>query len=163
MIEKTEVGTQILEISSETIGLRFRQEPEMDIPENETSADELTLRSVDERIEQTTDPILRRVEDLCALLASRTEIEYAGNSEASGSKRNRESINPSRNWFDIQTAKVRVGGSHLCLCSFFYVQNQFNLYEKKHLTQRINFHPYSKYDAKNKKQKCLIFLTFLNG
>ena len=42
---------------------------------DETPADELTMRSVDERIKQGTDPILRRVEELCALLASRTEME----------------------------------------------------------------------------------------
>ena len=130
MSEETEVGTQIREISFKTIRLRFRQEPEMDTPENETFADEFTLRSVDKRIEQATDPILRRVEELCALLASRTEMEYAGNSEASGSRRNRESINPSRNRSDIQSAKVRVGGLHLCLYNFFYVQNHFTLYEK---------------------------------
>ena len=66
-----------LDSSSETIELRFRQEPKMDTPGTETSADELTLRSVDERIKQATDPILKRVEELCALLAGRTEMESA--------------------------------------------------------------------------------------
>ena len=54
----------------------------MDTRETGTSADELTLRSVDERIKQAIDPILRRVEELCALLAGWTETESAGNSEA---------------------------------------------------------------------------------
>ena len=72
----------------------------MDTPVNDTSADELTLRSVDERIKQTTDPIFSRVEDLCALLASRTEMEYAGNSEASGSWPNHESISSLRNRYE---------------------------------------------------------------
>ena len=40
----------------------------------EASTDELTLRWIDERIKQTTDPILKRVEVSCALLAGRTEI-----------------------------------------------------------------------------------------
>ena len=76
------------------IELRFRQKREMDSPEIETSADKHTLKSIHERIKQTTDPILRRVEELCALLASRTEMESAGKSEASGSRRNRESFKP---------------------------------------------------------------------
>ena len=42
---------------------------------DETSPDELILRSVDERIKQANDPILRRVEELCALLVIRTEME----------------------------------------------------------------------------------------
>ena len=52
----------------------------MDTPANETSADELTLRSVDERIKQAIDPILSHLEEVCALLASRSEVESAGNS-----------------------------------------------------------------------------------
>ena len=67
MNDKTEAGTQTLDISSETIELRRREEPEMDSQGTETSADELTQYSVDERIKQATGPILRRVEDLCAL------------------------------------------------------------------------------------------------
>ena len=50
MSEEAEIGTQTLDSSSETVELRFRQETEMDSPVNETSADELTPRSVDERI-----------------------------------------------------------------------------------------------------------------
>ena len=96
MSEETEIGTQTLKCSSETIELRFRQEPEMDTPVTETSFDELTLRSVDERIKQATDPILKQVEELCALLTGGTEIELTGNSEASGSRRNHESIIPKR-------------------------------------------------------------------
>ena len=100
MSEETEIGTQTLDSSSETIKLRFRQEAELDTPANETFAYELTLRSVDERIKQATDPILRRVQELCVLLASCTEVEPAGNSEASGSMSNRESISSSRNRYD---------------------------------------------------------------
>ena len=59
MSEETETGTQIIDSFSETIELRFRQEPEMDIPAIGTSADELTLRWVDERIKQAADPMLR--------------------------------------------------------------------------------------------------------
>ena len=100
MSEETEIGTQTLDSSTETIELRFRQEPEMDTPVSETSADELTLRSADERIKQATDPILRREEELCALLAGWTELRSARNSEASGTRRNHESIRPSRNRHD---------------------------------------------------------------
>ena len=65
---------------------------------SETPDTELTLKSVDERIKQATDPILERVEELCALLASRTEMESAGNSEASGSRRERGLSSSSRNF-----------------------------------------------------------------
>ena len=54
MSEDAEIGTQTLDSSSETIELRFRQDTEMDTPVNETFSDELTLRSVHERIEQAT-------------------------------------------------------------------------------------------------------------
>ena len=86
----------------------------MDTPVIETSADELTLRSVDERIKQATNPILRRVEELCALLASPTEMESAGNSEASGSRRNHESISPSRNRYDNLCVGIIIPSSYKC-------------------------------------------------
>ena len=41
--------------------------------------------------------LLKRVEELRALLASRTEMESAGNSEASSFRRHRELSSPSRN------------------------------------------------------------------
>ena len=82
MSEEAEIGTQTVDSSSETIKLRFRQETEMDTTVDETPADELTLRLLKESIKQAADPILWRVEELCALLASRTEMESVGNSEA---------------------------------------------------------------------------------
>ena len=97
MGEEKEFGTETLDSFSETIELRFRQKPELDTPLTELSADELTLGSVDERIKQATGPILRRLEDICVLLVGRTEVESAGNSEASGWRRSHESIIPSRN------------------------------------------------------------------
>ena len=100
MSEQTEIGKQRLDSSSETIELRLRQETEMEPTLNETSTDELTPRSVDEKIKQATDPILKTVEELCAVLVNRTERESAGYSEASGSGRNRESVGPSRDRYD---------------------------------------------------------------
>ena len=100
MSEETEIGTQALDRSSETIEPRLRQETEMEPTLDEVFTDELTLRSVEEKIKQATDLILRRVEELCTLLASRTEMESAGNSEASGSRRNHESFSASRNRCD---------------------------------------------------------------
>ena len=97
MSEETETSTQAFDSSSESIELRLSQETEMDPALDETPAGELTLRSVDERIKQAIDPILRRVEELCALLSSRTEMESAGNSETSGSRPNRESSSFLRN------------------------------------------------------------------
>ena len=60
----------------------------------------LLLQLVDERMKQASDPVFRRVGELCALLASRTEMEIAGNSETSGLRRNHESFRPSRNRYD---------------------------------------------------------------
>ena len=62
MSEETETGTQTFDGSSETIELRLRQETEMDPALDKTPAEDLTLRSVDKRIKQATDPILTRVE-----------------------------------------------------------------------------------------------------
>ena len=64
--EEAEIGQQTPDSSSETTELRFRQETGMDTIVDETPADELTPRLVDERFKQATDPILRRVEELCA-------------------------------------------------------------------------------------------------
>ena len=84
MHSETQAGTKTLDSCSVKIELRLSRESEMDTQEIETAADELTLRSVDERIKQATDPVLRRVEELSALLLSRAEMESAGNSEESG-------------------------------------------------------------------------------
>ena len=100
MNEETETGTQTFDNSSETTKLRASRETAMEPKLSETLDTELTLRSVDERIKQVTDWILRRVEELCALLTSRTEMESAGNSEASSSRQNRESSSPSPNRYD---------------------------------------------------------------
>ena len=97
MSEEIESGRQTFDNSSETFDLRSSQETEIEPALNETPDTELTLRSIDERIKQATDPILKGIEELCDLLASRTEMEYAGNSEASGSRRDRELCSPSRN------------------------------------------------------------------
>ena len=106
MSGETETGMQTLDSSSDTIELRLRQETEMEPAVDETPADELTLKLVDERIKQATDRIIRRV--LCALLASRLEMETAGNSGASGSRRNRESSGPSRNRYETQFSGFRL-------------------------------------------------------
>ena len=86
MSKEIETGTQRLDDSSDAIELRIRQEPEMETQGTEASVDGLTLRSVDQRIKQMTDPIFRRVDELCALLAGRTEMEFAENCEATGSR-----------------------------------------------------------------------------
>ena len=97
MSNETEASFQTLDRSADTIDSKLRKEPEMDIQENEPSASELTLRSVDEWIKQATDPILRRVEEICVLLVSRTELKSTGNSEASGSRLDNTSTSPSGN------------------------------------------------------------------
>ena len=105
MSEEAEIGIQTLGSSSETIELRFRQETEMDTTVDQTPTDEFTLKSVDERSKQATDPILRRMKELCALSASPTDMDSASNSEASGSRCNQECISPSRNWYDTVSSK----------------------------------------------------------
>ena len=94
MSSENETGTQTLESSSDTIELRLRQEPEENTQGTETSVDELTFRSVDGRIKQPTDPILKRIEESCALIAGRTEMKSSGNSESSGSRRNNVPLAP---------------------------------------------------------------------
>ena len=94
MSNTNNTGTQTLNSSSETVELGLGQEPEMNTQEIDTSADQSTLvRLVDERIKQATDPILR-LEELCALLVSQTEMESTGNSEVSDSKRDNASTSP---------------------------------------------------------------------
>ena len=107
MSEETETGTQIIDSSSETIELRSRQEMELKPTLDETPDIELTSWSVDEKIKQANNPILRRVIELCSLLASRTEKESTGNSETSSSRRDRGSSSPSRNWYDMVTGIQR--------------------------------------------------------
>ena len=72
----------------------------MDTSANETSTDELTQRSVDVRIFQAADPISRRVEEVCAPQASCTEVDTAGESEASSLRQYRECFSPSRKRHD---------------------------------------------------------------
>ena len=98
--EEMEIVTQTLNSSSKTNELRFRQEPEPDTPVFQRATHGLNLRSVNERKEQPTDRILRRREDLCALLACRVEGESDENTEESGSRHNQESNSPSCDWYD---------------------------------------------------------------
>ena len=86
-----------LDSSFETIELRLSQETGLEPNLDETHSVEPNLSSTDERLKQATDPILRRVEELCALLASRSKMESTGSSEVSSWGRNRESYSPSRN------------------------------------------------------------------
>ena len=116
--EKTETGTQTIDSSSECIDLGLKQASEMEPAVDGTPADELTFTSVEEKIKHATDPILRREEELSALLASRTEMKSTGNSEASGSGRNRESSSPSRNRYDTnQRTKSSPIAEHGPTCS----------------------------------------------
>ena len=84
MGNKTEAGTQTIDCSLNTIELRLKEDPEMDSQEKKFSANELTPRSVKKRIKQAIDTILKRMKQICALLVCRTELESAGNSDASG-------------------------------------------------------------------------------
>ena len=103
MREKTGICIHTLDSSCKTYEIGLRQQPATDTRVTETSAEELTLKLLGERIKQATDPIFRRVEELCALLLRRTEMESNGNSEASGWRRNIESISPSSSWHDSVT------------------------------------------------------------
>ena len=69
MNAETENTTQTFDSSTETVGLRLRQETEIESISNKLPTDELTLRSVDQKIKQTTDLILRRVGERCIFLA----------------------------------------------------------------------------------------------
>ena len=106
MNNETQAGTQARNSSSDTIDLSLRKPREMNSPESVFSTSEQTLRSVVERIEQATDPILKQVEESCALLASRDELEPAGDSEASGLRRDNTSAIPSSNRHDTEVCPV---------------------------------------------------------
>ena len=95
MSNETEAGTQRYNISSDSIEFGLRQETKMDSQENDFSSREITLRSVDDRIKQATDPFLRRVEELCALMKNWTELESSGNRRGTGCKRDITSTSPS--------------------------------------------------------------------
>ena len=100
MSNETEAGTQTLASSSDKIDWRLRQEQEMNSQETEPSASELTVRSVEGLIKQATDPILRRVEEIRALLARRTDLESDGNTEASSTRCDNTFTGPSSNRHD---------------------------------------------------------------
>ena len=72
----------------------------MDLYENKFSTSEKTLRSIDEQIEQATDPILRQVEELYALLEGQIEFKSAWNREVTGSRRNETSASSTCNRLD---------------------------------------------------------------
>ena len=95
MSGETESCTQTQESSAETIELKYRQDPEMDTPVMESSAVELSVRSVDERIKQATDPNLKRLWEFCALLVGCIELESDASRGASDSRRNHDSFSPS--------------------------------------------------------------------
>ena len=103
------------------------------------------LRSVDEKIKQATNPIHRRVEE-CALLASRTEMESAGNNEASGLRRNHESFSPSCNRYDMVT-RVRTSSHRRNRLHKTTTMDNFTNYDQEqsgddddepHMTQLMN-------------------------
>ena len=74
MISGTENSVQTLDNSSDTVELRREQEPEMDSVQNEFSIKGATHRSMNEQMKLATKPILRQVENLCVVLASRNEL-----------------------------------------------------------------------------------------
>ena len=106
MSAKTETGKQTCDSSSETIELRSSQETEVEPAFSEKPDTEPTLRSVEEKITQAIDPILKRVEELCAVLARRTEMESVGNPETSGLRRDRDPSSPSHNRYDMVTNEL---------------------------------------------------------
>ena len=69
----------------------------MESQENKFSASKITYRSLDEHNKQATDPIRRRMGDLCALLVGRPELELTGNSETNNSRRDNTSATPLGN------------------------------------------------------------------
>ena len=105
MSNETEASTQTLDCSSDRINLKLRQKQEMDSQEIELSGNKLRLRLLDERVKQATDPILRRVEELCVLLADRSESESTRNSEGSGSRRDNASTSPHVTGMTVVTVK----------------------------------------------------------
>ena len=69
----------------------------MDSSENGFRTSAVTHQSVNEEIEQATGPILRQVEKLCSLLASRNEMEPTSHGEATGLRLDNTSVSSADN------------------------------------------------------------------
>ena len=86
MISGTKNRSQTLDSPSDTIEVKHEGEPEIGSLKN-NSASEVTHEWVNERIKMVTQPILRQVKKLCALLEIQNKFETTGNSEATSSRR----------------------------------------------------------------------------
>ena len=72
----------------------------MDALEKDFSTSELTHQSVNARVKLETELILKQVENICALLAERNELDTAGSSEATGSRCEEASASSADNRYD---------------------------------------------------------------
>ena len=90
--------------ATETTGQRRRQELDVDSLNSDLSTIEVTHNSLSEQIKQATGPIFRRVEELCALIASPNDLENAGNSKATDARRDYTSVSPVHNRYDTSSA-----------------------------------------------------------
>ena len=70
----------------------------MDSQQNIFSTREVIHQSVNAQTKLATEPILSQVEKLCSLLAERSELETAGNSEATDWGRQDTSASTADNW-----------------------------------------------------------------
>ena len=70
--------------STDSIDLRRGQDQEMNTQETDSSSSEVKHQSVNAKIKQATEPILRQSEKLCAFWPIENELDTAENSEATG-------------------------------------------------------------------------------
>ena len=121
MINGSEISTQTLDNSSDCIELKHEPVRDMYSQVSEFPAGMGTHQSVNEQFKLATEPILRQVEKLCALLADRTDWNTAGSFEATDSRREDSPV--------AQRTTCTTAGSTLIL--IFYRMNIFPR-SKKH-------------------------------
>ena len=97
MLGGVEINTQTHVSCTDSIEFKHNQEQGMDTQENDFSSNEVTHQLVRAQIELATEPILRQVEKVCALLTERDGLGTAGISEAAGSRRGETPASSSDN------------------------------------------------------------------
>ena len=80
---------------------RHGQEQEMNTQENDFYSSDFTHQSLSAQINRATEPILRQVEKLCPLVTEGKELDTAGNSGATSSRRDDAPASSTDSCYDI--------------------------------------------------------------
>ena len=97
LISGVEYNAQTHDSFTDLIELGHGEEHDMEPQDNEFSTSEETHQLLNAQFKLTIEPILKQIGKLCSLLAEWNELSTAGNSEATGSKREDTSASPADN------------------------------------------------------------------